>query len=240
MTTRTADTDGRAQLNQDASSTIHIWRISLAPAPLSPKCLENILTPAEHARAARFRFAHDRARWVRTRGIVRVLIGQYAQCAPSHVPLTCGAHGKPALTPGFRAAPLHFNWSHTDDLALLALTEGGEVGVDVERLRMGFDPGTLGRSVFAPDELACLRDASAAECRALFFTYWTGREAILKALGTGFSAAPAEFSVAGLAHRETVQTQGMTVRSLPLGGGHAAAVACFGKDPQICGHDWHD
>ncbi len=240
MTTLTADSDQQVQRTPGALPAIHIWRICLAPVQASPQCLENILTPAEQARAARFRFAHDRARWVRTRGIVRMLLGRYTQCAPPEVPLTTGAHGKPGLTPGFRAGPLHFSWSHTDDLALLAVTEGGEVGVDVERIRPGFDPLLLGRSVFSADELACLRNEALARRKALFFTFWTGREAILKALGTGFGAAPAEFSVDGLAHRDTVQTQGMTVRSLPLGGGHAAAVAAFGKDPQICRYDWHD
>lgn len=222
------------------SSTIHIWRISLAPSPMSPECLEDVLSPAEHARADAFRFAHDRARWVRTRGIVRVLLGRYLQCPPSHVPLTSGAHGKPALMPGFRAVPLHVNWSHTEDMALLALSERGEVGVDVERIRTNFDPLPLAQSVFAPDEITCLRDAFPTKRRALFFTFWTAREAILKAQGTGFSITPPEFSVGGLAHQETAQAQGMTVRVLPVGGGHAAAVAVWGEDPQICGHDWHD
>lgn len=240
MTACARDANKRAQGERDVPSPIHLWRISLAVSHLPPERWEEALTPEEHVRAARFRFARDRTRWVRTRSIVRMLLGRHLQCPPSEVPLTYGPHGKPVLAPGFRAAPLHVNWSHADDMALLALTEGDEVGVDVECIRTGFDFVAVARGVFAPEEIACLQDASSARCRALFYTFWTAREAVLKALGTGFAIAPAEFSVAALAHRAPVQALGMTVRTLPIGGEHAAAVASFGENTQICRHDWHD
>ncbi len=232
--------DEKMQAKQDLSSTIHVWRISLVPCPAQDDGLARALAPAERARADRFRFPADRARWVRTRGIVRALLGGYLRCPPAHVPLTAGAHGKPILTPGFRANSLSFNWSHTNDLALLAVTQGGEVGIDVERVRTDFDPWTTAQSVFSAGELACLRDTAPAQSHALFFKFWTAKEALLKSLGTGFTACPTDYCAAALAQSHVIRTQGLTVRTLCLGGGHAAALASSLKDPQICGHDWHD
>ncbi len=177
---------------------------------------------------------------MQTRSIVRVLLGHYTQCLPREVPLVYGPYGKPALAPGFCPVPLHINWSHTESLALLALTEGGEVGVDVEQVRTDFDPLAVARGVFASDEWACLQDSIPARRRALFYAFWTAREAALKAQGTGFTFLPTPLSVAALARQDKVRAQGMTLRVLPLAAGMAAAVASFAKDPQICEHDWHD
>lgn len=232
--------ENQMQTKQIAPPTIHVWRISLASCPARDGHLASALTPDEQARAARFRVPAHRARWVRTRGVVRALLGQYLHCPPFQVPLSYGRHGKPMLAPGFRAVPLHFNWSHTDDLALLALTDTGPVGIDLERVRADFDPLMLGASVFSPDEMACLNDTRAGERRALFFRLWTGREALLKALGTGFAAPSAGFCLAGLARQGAAQAHGLTVHLLPAPGGHAAALACLGGNPQIYERDWHD
>lgn len=232
--------DDRMPTRQNPLPIIHLWRIPLDACSAPPEGWECVLTPEEQARAARFRFAADRARWVRTRSVVRVLLGHYAHCPPSAVPLSVGAYGKPALPPGFRPVPLHFNWSHAEDMALLALTESGPVGVDVERIRLDFDPLPLASGVFSPGEMACLRNALPDRHHALFFAFWTAKEAILKALGVGLSMPPAGFCVADLARRGHACAQGVWVRSLPVGDHHTAALACAHKDPQICWHDWHD
>lgn len=234
-----AGAEGRPA-GQNPPSAIHLWRIPLDACSAPPAGWECMLTPDEQARAARFRFLADRARWVQTRRAVRVLLGQCLHCPPREVPLVYGAHGKPALRPGFRPIPLHFNWSHAPDVALLAVTEGGPVGVDVERLRADFDPDALASQVLTLGEQECLRASPAADRHALFLAFWTAKEAVLKALGVGLSLPPNGFSVAAVACQGAARAHGITVRPIPLGGSHAAALACALKDPQICLHAWHD
>lgn len=221
------------------AAAIHVWHIPLDACSPRAAGWERLLTAEEHARAARFRFPADRARWVQTRGSVRVLLGHYLDCAPAEVPLIVGAHGKPGLAPGFRDYPLHFNWSHTSHLALLAVTQSGPVGVDVEHLRPDIDPLSLAQSVCSANEMACLRDALPAQRRALFAGFWTGKEAVVKAHGAGLTLPPAGVCVADLARQGFAQGHGFSVRALAVGECHAAALAFEGKDPQICRHIWH-
>ncbi len=221
------------------NSEIHLWHIPLDACSPRVAGWERLLTAEEHARAARFRFPADRAGWVQTRGVVRVLLGRYLDCAPAEVPLIVGAHGKPGLAPGFRRYPLHFNWSHTSHLAMLAVTQSGPVGVDVEHLRPHIDPLSLAQSVCSGREMACLRDALPSQHSALFFGFWTGKEAVVKAHGAGLTLPPARICVAELARQGTAHAHGFSVRALALGECHAAALAFGGKDPQICRHIWH-
>lgn len=78
---------------------------------------------------------------------------------------------------------LHFNLSHSSDLALIALAPV-PVGVDLERDTPA-DAHALAQAWFAPVEQAQL-----ARGEADFLTLWTTREAVLKAMGTGLSGEP--------------------------------------------------
>ena len=94
-----------------------------------------------------------------------------------------GAHGKPA----YRGCP-PFNLSHAGDYAVLAVTDGAPVGVDIERCR-AVDCYRLAERFFHADETAFLRAAD--DPYAAFFTLWTLKESYLKAEGVGFAAPPA-------------------------------------------------
>lgn len=79
--------------------------------------------------------------------------------------------------------PLHFNLSHSGDLALIALAPV-PVGVDLERDTPA-DAQALAQAWFTPAEQAQL-----AQGKDDFLTLWTAREAVLKAMGTGLSGEP--------------------------------------------------
>lgn len=99
-----------------------------------------------------------------------------------------GEHGKPHFAPPHDT--LGFNWSHSGDVALLALGRGGagfEVGVDVETVRPRARALELSQRFFAPDETACLRALPESARLEGFLTLWTAKEAVLKAHGGGLS-----------------------------------------------------
>jgi len=235
--------------DRGSEEAAHCWRIPLLPPPATLERLRQTLCPEESARAARFRFARDREEWVAARGGMRVLLGRYLDCPPHAVRLAAGDNGKPCLASAPAHARLRFNLSHTPGLALLAVTEGQEVGIDVERLRADFDPLALAQSFFSADEIEILRAVVPALRPALFFAFWTAKEAIVKALGTGLSTPTTEFSVAALAHRQTAAAHGFTVRLLHPGGAYAAALALPSAaqdarggsraNSQSCGDGWH-
>ncbi len=148
------------------------------------------LPEAERRRAESFRFDADRLRFARCRATLRRALGERLGLAPEAVEFEFGPHGKPSLA-GAVAGRWQFNVSHTRGAALIALAEGAEIGVDVERERPMADMDAVARRVFTKREQEGLRPLAGRARAARFFQLWTAKEAFLKALGTGLTLAPA-------------------------------------------------
>ena len=150
------------------------------------------LSSAERKRASGFARLQDRVRFVETRFALRTLLGERLGCAPQDVPITFGAHEKPEL-----AAPrrFHFNLAHSHERGLIAIAEV-PVGVDVEWINLATVWPPLAERVLHPEERAVLESlANPADAARGFFTHWARKEAVLKALGTGFYTESRSFSV---------------------------------------------
>lgn len=95
-----------------------------------------------------------------------------------------GAQGKP-FAPDW--PQLAFNLSHTRQYALLAFARGLPLGIDVEREDRRVTPLAIAERHFAAAEAVMLARLPAVACAAAFRQLWTGKEAVLKALGQGLS-----------------------------------------------------
>ena len=97
---------------------IHLCAVGLASNRARIETMDGLLGPAERERAARYRFTHHRRRYVVRWGAVRSVLAQHLRCRPAAVRFVRGPAGKPAVMdhPG-----LHFNLSHSGDLALIAV-----------------------------------------------------------------------------------------------------------------------
>jgi 4'-phosphopantetheinyl transferase len=82
---------------------------------------------------------------------------------------------------------LRFNVTHSDDLALIAVSRRREVGVDVERIRPIVEAARIVESYFTSRELAEFLGFAEADRAAGFMRGWTRKEAILKAKGVGLA-----------------------------------------------------
>jgi 4'-phosphopantetheinyl transferase len=69
----------------------------------------------------------------------------------------------------------------------LAVTKGLEIGVDVENVTRNLDVSQLAPSVFAPAEVAALKQTAELDRPDVFFSFWTLKEAYIKARGMGLS-----------------------------------------------------
>ncbi|MFL7793851.1 MAG: 4'-phosphopantetheinyl transferase superfamily protein [Anaerolineae bacterium] len=170
-----------------SSDDVHIWCASLEQPDGRVHRLAQTLSGDEMARAERFRFEGDRRRFIVSRGVLRAILGQYLGIEPSHLNFSYGQHGKPSLAAGFGGDALRFNLAHSHELALYAFTRGREVGVDLERVRPLPDAGEIAARFFSRRENAELEGIP--DCRKLeaFFTYWTCKEAYIKATGDGLA-----------------------------------------------------
>ena len=174
---------------------VHAWAVTLDMSQRACDGLLVTLAPNERERASEFRFDDPRRRYVITRGTLRMLLGAYLHSAPTEIELTTDENQKPRLASQHSAADLHFNVSHSGDLAVIGFALGCKVGVDVEQLRdVGHLEQIAGR-FFHPSEKRDVLAAPAAARNLAFLRCWTGKEAILKALGTGIVGNLAGFQV---------------------------------------------
>lgn len=159
--------------------TIVVIDVNLAGLRLGP----HHLTPDEQSRAERYRDPGARATFVATRAALRLLLARALDLTPRAVRLDRGPHGKLHMPDH---PDLHLSVAHAENRALVALAWRYELGVDLERERDLPHLNLIPRVAFHPHERAELLGAPVHAARASFFRTWTRREAVLKALGTGF------------------------------------------------------
>jgi 4'-phosphopantetheinyl transferase len=189
---------------------IHIWRADLDAAGWPPK---EELPAAERERAEAFLRPRPARRWVAARWALRMVLGRYLGVDPAQIELALSAGGKPRLA---GAAPLGFSLSHSEALALIAVGEERELGVDVERVEPDRDFAALARRGLDPVDADAVSAAPAERRAEVFYAAWTRREAVAKCLGEGLTGA----SVAGP----------VEVAPVEAGPGWAAAIAVAGAE----------
>ena len=148
-----------------------------------------LLSAEEQRRADRFVSRSDRRRFIGRRASLRRLLGERLNVAPSAIPLSHRARGKPALSPPFDRSGLEFNLSHCDDLVLFALSSCGEIGIDVEALRITPEADRIVATCFSPGEYEAYSTLPATRRSLAFLTWWTRKEALAKAVGDGLADA---------------------------------------------------
>jgi 4'-phosphopantetheinyl transferase len=123
---------------------------------------------------------------------MRLVLGRYAHQIPGDLRFLTSARGKPSL---MSANGLEFNLSHSDDVALLGVTKGGEIGVDVEKIRPIENLEDLAHRFFCPAESEDLLSVCLEHRHLAFFCCWTRKEAYLKAIGDGLHTPLDSFRV---------------------------------------------
>jgi 4'-phosphopantetheinyl transferase len=172
-----------------AAGEVHVWSLPLDIGKSSLANVAEFLTPDERERADRFRFEVLRNRFVVGRGLLRAVLGRYCDLAPEKLRFSYGPYGKPVLTRGAgtrrRGGALHFNLAHSEGAGVLAVTQTGPVGVDVEQVRRLVEFKELVGQFFSAREAAEFSRLPREQQPAAFFNLWTRKEALLKATGEG-------------------------------------------------------
>ncbi|HYG35495.1 MAG TPA: 4'-phosphopantetheinyl transferase superfamily protein, partial [Clostridia bacterium] len=142
--------------------------------------------------------------------------------------------------------------SHSEDLALVAVTRAGMVGVDVERVRPIEDADELVARFFSPREAETFKGLPLDQKPVAFFNLWTRKEAWLKATGEGISRSlhrvevsflPGEPAQLQSLPEDLTQNKSWALHDLAPAHGYAGALAvsttnaqlsCWKWDPQRC------
>ena len=183
-------THGSPTLAWPEARNAHVWRLDLRDMGAGATSL---LDSTETERAQRFVYAHDWRRYVAAHAWLRHILGAYLSVPPQQLRFAAGAYGKPVLLQAPRGAgqsALCFNMSHSKDLALIAVTSGIEVGVDIEVIREDLPGPDLAAGVLTVAERAELDALLPTQHAEAFVGCWVRKEASLKALGLGLNLDP--------------------------------------------------
>ena len=175
---------------------VHVWRTRLDRNPTEVDNLQALLSAGEQTRARRYRFDKHRKRFIVARGILRTILSRYQGTKPSGLRFRYGSCGKPYLAITGDEEPLDFSVSYSCGLALYAVALGRRVGIDLERVCVGFEYEEVVEGFFGPEEAAVLHHLPTGETRdRAFFDCWVRKEAYVKALGEGLSMPLNQFEV---------------------------------------------
>ena len=200
---------------------VHLWRAQLSPTDSTRAAL----SPDDWLRAGRFHFDRDRERFIASRGIQRQVLAQYLSVEADEIQFSAGPYGKPQLADTM----LRFNLSHSDDLMLLAVTHGRELGVDVEFMRPDVPFEMLADHYFDPEDAWDLRLLPMAQRPWKFYDIWTSTEAQLKASGVGLSQGV-----------KVSDADRWSLMKFAPAAGYTAAVAVEGGDFQLQCWSWQE
>jgi len=174
--------------NFPEKGSLYVWRISLLAKDEYLGQLYQLLSEEEQRRVERFRFVRHRRRFTVARTSLRTILARILGCRPEEVRFVYNQWGKPDLAQSCNHLKLKFNISRSHEIALLVISRDREVGIDIEwLLQHPGDFDTLAKRFFAPEEYKQLRLLPESERLEGFFRFWTRKEALVKAVGTGLT-----------------------------------------------------
>jgi 4'-phosphopantetheinyl transferase len=172
------------------------------------------------------------------RAPLHAVLAAYIGVSDNDVVLEQNEHGRPALA-STHASTIDFNWSHSDDRAIIAIGRDVSLGIDIERLRARPRAVEIAERYFSADETRMLRALPVAERGAAFLELWTAKEAVLKALGRGIAFGLHRLSIAidrgrfDIRHLEGENLDAWRLRRLAVDRSSIAALAWRGGSRDV-------
>ncbi len=174
---------------------VRLYQADLRRPPEPLARLSRLLDPAERTRCAGLRDATARRRYTVAHALLRLRLATELDAPPETVRYHIGPHGRPelagpewpsrpelAVRPELGRRPLHFNLSHSADLALLACADV-PVGVDIETVRPELAVARLAARYFPTAEAAAVHALPDHPAHLAYLRLWTRKEACAKAAG---------------------------------------------------------
>lgn len=169
---------------------IEVWTVPLDRPRAGLRRLVELLDENERQRASAFYRERDRLRFTVSHAALRCILADRLNADPASLAFATNHSGKPVLACG----GLHFSLSHSERLALVAVSHDRPVGVDVEWMR-DRDTRSIADRFFAVPESAGIEAAHPADRLRQFYALWTCKESCLKEDGRGISSGLASVRV---------------------------------------------
>lgn len=219
---------------------VDVWRVRLASTDQD----QSTLSTDECERASCFHFDKDRNRFIIAHSSLRDILARYLHCEPQQLSFSTNRYGKPFLPDH----DIEFNLSHSGDYALIAVTRGRSVGVDVEQIRADVEIESLASRYFSQREISELMSLPVEQRTIGFFSCWTRKEAYIKAHGLGLSLPLDSFDVSLTPNKPVVlratrpnphEAAHWTILPLEIDSRYSGAVAVVGQSMEFRFWDWN-
>jgi len=170
-------------LTPSAPRIFHIDPTAVKDADLIAE-LESWLDVNERARMNRLVDQSHQHSFLISHALMRKALGVELNVHPAKLAFASGARGKPHVVNADGARPLAFSLTHTEHLAAIAIDES-PIGLDAEWLKRRPINMKIADRYFTPRERDDIHVAKPQNRQRRFLSYWTLKEAYLKAEGWG-------------------------------------------------------
>ena len=145
--------------------------------------LYNFLSEFERDRSKSYLSEKEKKLFISTRGMLRFIVTKICDVPPT---IKIDNFGKPYIA----NLPISFSVSHTVERAIIVLGRANCLGADIELIKDFPELREIRRDIFHPIETKFLEsDDSYPATVFAFYRAWVRKEAVLKAIGTGFLSA---------------------------------------------------
>lgn len=209
---------------------LHIWRATFDKKDYESEKTNPLLSKEEKERCSRYLREPERIRYTCTHRFVREVLARYLPTTASQIQFDQAPMGKPFV----KNSGLFFSYSYRTHFGLLAISKHSEVGVDIEKMKPLQDAPTFAAFSFSPKERDLIFASPPDRFQDTLFTFWTFKEAIIKALGVGLNADLTHIDLSDFFYAELnplrfVNDTVYTVKQIQAQDGYKAAFAIQGK-----------
>lgn len=161
------------------ASTIHLWKFPISTTDAAWQWSSSLLSSQELERAGQYCTPALRNSFAFCRASAKCLLAGFTgKTDAADVVFTYGPFGKPQWQ------DVSFNVSHSANLCLIAISEEGAVGCDIQTCSASVDIDSIACS-FHRKEQELLSALEPQARRQAFYRLWTRKEAVMKADGRG-------------------------------------------------------
>lgn len=202
-----------------AADRVDLWLVDLSISDDQRARLAQVLSPDEVERAERYRFDKDRRRYEIRRSVLRTVLAGYTGIGAAELSFDRGPHGKPMFPAD--GPDVSFNLSFSAQLALIGITRGRALGVDIQHVDDKRDLVPLAERFFAEHEAQEIAAAEGDDRVQRFYRYWARKEAIAKTTGRGLTMV--------MEGQDVEMFEGFQILDIDAPAGFAIALAVEGE-----------
>ena len=213
-----------------SEADLHIWRYTVNEKEYDLEKTSPLLSKKEKERCDDYLNEAEKVRYTCNHRFVRQVLAKYLNVQASEIEFSQAAKGKPYL----KDPELFFNYSYRSNLAILAISPHNEVGIDIEKMKPLHDLKTFASFSFSENEKKIIFKSHPDQLQETIFTFWTFKEAIIKALGVGLNADLTQIDLSEFYNIETnplvyANNDIYTIKRLKADEGYKTAIAIKGK-----------